>query len=140
MKRLIFILFALLPIVLPSCSDDVVGEWDPMVWQLSESKSKLKTTTFEVSAAGETYNFYCKNYSGYWVSNIRVDGEYVAGLGLTDDFDESNVTTTWCDVVVNGHYMTVTVKPNTSGEARNIALCVTAGDIFDYFTFKQAAE
>jgi hypothetical protein len=138
MKRILFILLALLPVILPSCGDDVMGDWDPMEWK-SENNKKVSARTFDVSAAGQTVTYYCKNYDGFWLSSVTLDGT-VEGRISDEDFDAKNVSSVWGSAVVDGNKLTVTIKPNTTGAAREVSLSVTAGDIFDNFTFEQAAE
>lgn len=112
-----------------ACSEELDGGWDPMEW--SAEGGVGKDGSISVPAAGGTYTFACKNYGGIWLSDIRVGGELLEYDGFY------HAQGKWISIDTDKNILTVTISPNDSGEARTATVGVTAGDIFDYFDFKQ---
>lgn len=109
-----------------------------MKWQTSVKTEKDGTIT--VPSQGGSYIFVCTNYKGPWTGSI---GEYVNGKieyaermydDSREEFYTPYLTTLWKDDT-----LTVTVTPNTTGKERTMVVTTSAGDVFDTFTFKQAA-
>lgn len=46
----------------------------------------------------------------------------------------------WFLATMSGNQLRITFEPNNTGEDRALELCVTGGDIFYTFKFKQKAE
>jgi hypothetical protein len=115
-----------------------MGDWDPMEWK-SENNKKVSEKTIDVPASGQIIIYYCKNYDGFWFDAVTLDGTSDGCIGA-EDFDPKNVSGVWGSAVADGNKLAVTIEPNTSGTTRKVSLGITAGDIFDTFTFEQAAE
>lgn len=136
MKKIVLLASLIGALSFTSCSDDD-GDWTPMKWKTSVIKEK--DGSIIVPSQGGSYIFVCTNYKSPWTSSI---GEYVngkieyAGQMYNDSKDivTSYLTAQWKD-----NTLTVTVTPNTTGKERTMIVTATAGDIFDTFTFKQAA-
>lgn len=136
MKIKLFMTFvaALFAATFASCSKDD-GDWDPMKW-----RTDVKTASdgyVEVPAEGGTYVFKCKNYSGFWICDAL---ETVGADERFFDDQGGNVTTTWATISAADGKLTVSIEPNTTASSRLLNVTVTAGDIFDYFKFRQAAS
>lgn len=122
------------------CDDVFVGDWDEMKW-LTDVKT-ASDGYVEVPAEGGTYVFTCKNYSGFWLSDAtEVVGTskqiYYPREGGNDVF---NIETSWATISSADAKLTVSIEPNTTANSRQLNVVVTAGDIFDYFNFRQAAS
>jgi len=137
MKKIVILAALIGALSFTSCSDDD-GDWTPMKWKTSVIKERDGSIT--VPSQGGTYIFVCTNYNNPWTADI---GEYVNGKieyaeRMYDDrweeFYTTYLTARWKD-----NTLTVTITPNPTGKERTMTVRATAGDIFDTFTFKQAA-
>lgn len=122
------LLLALLAVAgLAACTDDD-GDWPPMKWKTNVKMEKEHVIS--VPAEGATYQFTCKNYN-FWLVTLKEDEEVI----YTND-DTHQIHGEWVTVDVENKVMTVKVSPNSSKQ-RTAVIGVTAGDIFDSFTFNQ---
>lgn len=136
MKNVILAVSLVLAFTLSACSDED-GDWDSMKWNTSVVKEK--DGKIAVPSQGGSYVFICTNYNKPWMSDLTVktDGKEETHYHPDDRVDiitSPELTAEW-----NGNTLTVTVAPNETGKERQMALHVTAGDIFDTFIFKQVA-
>lgn len=114
---------------LTSCNDEVDGRWTPMEWESNVDIEDAIT----VPATGGTYTVACKNYRGFWIAyHLQAEGKVYA---LSEDYGHCKGD--WFSVDIEGNILTVTISPNDSGKRRVLPVDVTAGDIFDSFTFIQ---
>ena len=122
-------------IALSSCSKDD-GDWDPMKWRTEVKTVKDNGTRLvQVPSKGGTYVYKCRNYNGFWLSDIKEteDGSTKVHYNTDRHYFSSPVT----DVNITGNTLTVTIKPNETKKTRYVEVTVTAGDIFDTFKYKQ---
>lgn len=122
-----------------SCSNDVDGDWTPMKWQTSVVKGK--DGKIAVSSQGGSYVFICKNYNAPWLANLQetIGNKETYYYPAYDDNPYSTITSPWLTAQWKGNTLTITIAPNETGKEREMVVCVTAGDIFDTFIFKQTA-
>lgn len=156
MKKLLFLLPSLIVFMLAICAcghdDEPLGLWDPMEWTEPEGLTKLKEHVYLVPETGGTYTLTCRNYSEPWMSHaefgdsiIGPDYRYSPGETVQpddynpDDIDWHRLASSWFDAHFDKADLIITVAPlpDTINE-RVFELVVTAGDIFDHFTFKQS--
>ncbi len=163
MKNLVTFCFVLILIMsgLTSCQENSLeGDWEPMKWTepTPEGLVKIGNHVYQMPSCGGTYTITCLNYSMPWMSSAQSgdtiywpDGKaYV--LHLADEHRDSIVQTWendnrdwdrlrgyWFDAHFDEADLIITVAPlPDSIDKREFELTVTAGDIFDYFTFKQS--
>ena len=135
----LLLMLAIAGITLNSCEKQRPdGDWDPMEWN-DESGLAQVDNVYQVPASGGTYKFHCTNYSGFWISSIEEDGELI--MPSVDKNDWKDLSGQWTHVqcLADGD-LVVTFEPlsfSSSDSNRTMHLCVTAGDIFDYFRFVQ---
>lgn len=120
-----------------SCSDDPVGKWDSMVWDL-ESPVQTTDGVYNVSANATVLSFSCQNYSSPWIENAESDGEYYFPPREADDY--YTISADWFKAEIKGNQLKVYFETNETEEERPLQLTVTAGDIFYTFKFKQVAD
>jgi len=113
------------------------GDWDPMKWSTEVKASK--DGSVDVPKSGGAYVFKCTNYGGFWLSSAAEEAEGKSATFYADSDGNTwqDITTSWAKVKAEDGVLTVTIEPNTSETERQLNVCVTAGDIFDYFDFKQ---
>ncbi len=133
-------------IILASCGsdehDDLVGDWDNMIWK-TEAPVTMKNDTYIVPATGGELTFSCKNYSDPWISNVRYARKYYYPIAVDKEYDETDwytISLDWFKAEITGNLLKVTFEPNQEATERPIKLTVTAGDIFYTFYFKQSAN
>lgn len=117
------------------------GDWAPMKW----SHDKYETVKvdgvkyYSVPVEGGTYEFRCKNYGGFWLSDHWFDerGEVTHSYMDTTQVDPWNhYQNQWCTVDAEKATLRISFGPNHS-TLRKAGIGVTAGDIFDRFQFCQ---
>ena len=133
-------------ITLTSCGrdehDDLVGDWDNMIWK-TEAPVTMKSDTYIVPATGGELTFSCKNYSDPWISNVRYARKYYYPIAVDKEYDETDwytISLDWFKAEITGNLLKVTFEPNQEAKEKPIKLTVTAGDIFYTFYFKQSAN
>lgn len=117
-------------------SESKVGEWDPMKWKVVTPMANAKDGVYNVPSSGSTFSVVCRNYAGFWFSDIQVDGKYI-------EWDGKDIYQLDCEqfsAQIQGNKLTLDFKANESAQKRNITISVTAGDVFDTFCFKQLAQ
>ena len=108
-----------------------------MKWE-AVSGQKVQNGTYQISADGETITFTCKNYESPWISDAISGKEcYYPNLEI-DEYKK--IESDWFLATMSGNQLRITFEPNNTGEDRALELCVTGGDIFYTFKFKQKAE
>lgn len=114
---------------LTACNDEMDGRWTPMQWESNVDIEDAIT----VPATGGTYTVVCKNYRGFWIAyHLQAEGKV---YNLSEDYRHCKGD--WFSVDIESNVLTVTISPNDSGKRRVLPVGVTAGDIFDGFTFVQ---
>ncbi|MBR6490167.1 MAG: hypothetical protein IKT03_06495 [Muribaculaceae bacterium] len=133
------LMLVLAGITLNSCEKQRLdGDWDPMEWKDESSLARVDNV-YQVPSSGGSYKFHCKNYSVFWVSSIEEDGEHYIPYIDSNDWKDLSGQWTRVQCLPDGD-LVVTFQPlsfYSSASQRTMNLCVTAGDIFDYFRFVQ---
>lgn len=110
-----------------SCRSDILGKWEPMKW----NEGIVKKQPIQVAAEGQSFIFTCKNYDSFRLAGVQENGKDIL---VSDDNADY-----WTNVLIEKNSIKITFKPNYSKE-RAIQISVTAGDIFDHFSFIQQAK
>lgn len=140
MKKLLFMLVAIMAMsTFSSCDiEEPDGKWDEMKWE--KTSYEKEGYCIKVPKEGGTFTFKCKNYSHFWLNNIK---ETIPGYGIdkiTNYYpDEKRYKKMECEVAtvsVEENTLTITIAPSECSY-RLIDLTVTAGDIFDVIKFVQ---
>ena len=147
MKKLLLFLFAMLTI----CSCDVIdddGRWERMKWEKTDYPTvKVGNTEYiNVPVEGGTYIFHCINYQGFWLSDMWFEKDGTQWHSYDEHHDDPDYErdfehyfSEWIDVKAKRDgVLEVVFQPNTGAE-RKAGVGVTAGDIFDTFSFVQSA-
>lgn len=134
MRKLSLLLLCAVFLILVGCGDEPDGKWAKMKWKVPSDLTKTEGI-FMVPASGGTFVFTCKNYKP-WICGI-IDNN---GLDYPIDItDVHNCEGAWFAVNCNQNDVTFSFDPLSAEEdSRGLQVTLTAGDIFDYFTFRQA--
>ena len=128
-------LFAMLAFV--SCSDDD-GDWTPMKWKTDAKMDK--SHRIDVPSDGGTYSFECTNYGGTWIEELdETVNRQCTVYYRDDDNDAYHFAGKYSEAKFEDNKFTVVIAPNNDSSERKIEVKVSAGDIFDSFTFNQQA-
>lgn len=144
MKKLLLCAFSAMilttsAVSIVACDDskEDIGSWEKMKWE-AVSGQKVQNGTYQISADGETITFTCKNYESPWISDAISGKEcYYPNLEI-DEYKK--IESDWFLATMSGNQLRITFEPNNTGKERPLELCVTGGDIFYTFKFKQKAE
>lgn len=126
----LFAMFAL-----TSCTEDD-GDWTPMKW---ETDAKMdKNHRIDVPADGGTYTLRCTNYGGPCIEELDETVNRQCNVYYRDDNNASHhFTGKYTEAKFEDNKLTVVIAPNNGSSKRKIVVKVSAGDIFDSFTFNQ---
>lgn len=140
--RVLILLMAVMTCLVSCKGDEPVGKWDKMKWKLPDGLTREKSA-YIVPASGGTFTFTCKNYGAPWLSSITDGTEYLYPVFLQDGAEETepdfhSFKCEWFEVKCVEADVNITFAPlDSSTESRQMSVTVTAGDIFDTFTFIQ---
>lgn len=135
--------------VLSACqSESLDGAWEKMKWKKTTYQQVVNEGSsmsyYLVPVEGGKFVFHCKNYSSIWMADHRFEqnGQVWHSYDRFDSQesqrDYHHYTDEWCDVTAQGDSLKVIFVPNHSF-VRKVQIGVTAGDIFDTFSFVQAS-
>ena len=131
LSRILILLFIVLLGTTSCGSDEPEGKWAKMKWTNVDNLMNVNGN-YLLPEGGGTFTFLCRNYDHPWFSSVSVDGVQIQ----LDN--ETTINGEWFSMKFDGNKLIIIVESlPASVEARNIQLTVTAGDIFDYFTFIQ---
>ena len=137
LQMLLILVFAV--ITLNSCEKQRLdGDWDPMEWNDENGLARVNNV-YQVPASGGSYKFHCKNYSVFWISSIEEDGQFFVPDLENNDWKDLFGQWSRVQCLPDGD-LVITFEPlsfYSSASNRTMNICVTAGDIFDYFRFVQ---
>lgn len=139
------------------CAKD--GDWDPMKWANTNYKMSKHNGqhTYVVPQEGGTLTFCCKNYQGFWLTDMRYYDENGKTVEVTHEgilwgdntweaypdsleTDWRTLSNDWCTAKAeDGGIFNVTFQPNTS-DARYLTVGLQAGDTFYTFYFEQEGK
>ena len=131
MSKTLLLLLVVLVGVAACGVDEPDGKWAKMKWENIDNLEKVNGV-FMVPEGGGSFTFECKNYNP-WLADVIINGEHqdmgVNWKGYKND---------WLEVkVVDKKIIFTFDKIGESMTTRRVEIVVTAGDIFDHFSFQQ---
>ena len=134
MRKLSFLLLCVtFSVFLVGCGgDEPDGIWAKMQWDVPSGLSQVDGV-YMIPSSGGTYKFTCKNYKP-WIELVL---EYNMLPAPIADFHFCEGE--WYSVTCDNYDVIITFQRlgNDDEESRDLKVELTAGDIFDYFTFRQ---
>lgn len=131
LSRILILLFIVLLGTTSCGSDEPEGKWAKMKWTNVDNLMNVNGN-YLLPEGGGTFTFLCRNYDYPWFNAVSVDGVEKQLANETTFYGE------WCTMKFEGNKMIITVESlPASVDERSVQLAVTAGDIFDSFTFIQ---
>ena len=105
-----------------------------MKWETDAKMDKERV--IDVPVNGDIYVFKCKNYGNFWLSGVLEDDKDVSIYDIMWEYAIGE----WSSVEVKKNVMTVILSPNDNNHSRLLKVTSTVGDMFSYFTFRQAGK
>ena len=139
MKKFIFISVSMILLALTSCTVSEVEEWERMLF-VSEETTIDESENISVPASGGTYHIRCTNYKlidldydSLWENDKkRLPSNWKAPI--------KELKGEWTEVTMQDNVLTVSIKPNKSGEKRKSELIIHSAGAIGGVIFNQAAE
>ena len=139
MKKFIFISVSMILLALTSCTVSEVEEWERMLF-VCEEKTIDESENISVPASGGTYHIRCTNYKlidldydSLWENDKkRLPSNWKAPI--------KELKGEWTEVTMQDNVLTVSIKPNKSGEKRKSELIIRSAGATGGVIFNQAAE
>ena len=129
----IFVLLFVILLGVSSCGDEPDGKWDKMKWTNVNNLMNIQGVYYLPESGGE-YTFLCRNYDHPWIVAVTIDGV----SQVLDDNNKLEFSGEWFTAKFEGNKLIInTVSLPESLSSRSFNLEVTAGDIFDSFSFTQ---
>ena len=139
MKKFIFISVSMILLALTSCTVSEVEEWERMLFVCEETTID-ESENISVPASGGTYHIRCTNYKlidldydSLWENDKkRLPSNWKAPI--------KELKGEWTEATMQDNVLTVSIKPNKSGEKRKSELIIRSAGATGGVIFNQAAE
>ena len=139
MKKFIFVSVSMILLALTSCENENWIEWTPMSF-VSEETTIDKSGNISIPAEGGTYHIRCTNYKlidldydSLWENDKkRLPSNWKAPI--------KELKGEWTEATMQDNVLTVSIKPNKSGEKRKSELITYSAGATGGVIFNQAAE
>ena len=126
-------------LALTSCTVSEVEEWERMLFVCEETTID-ESENISVPASGGTYHIRCTNYKlidldydSLWENDKkRLPSNWKAPI--------KELKGEWTEVTMQDNVLTVSIKPNKSGEKRKSELIIRSAGATGGVIFNQAAE
>lgn len=129
--KTLLLLLVLLVGVTACGSDEPDGKWAKMKWENVVNLQKVNGV-FVIPEGGGSFTFECKNYNP-WLADVIINGVH---QDMGENWKEYK--NDWLEVkAVDKKIIFTFDKIGESMTTRRVEIVVTAGDIFDYFSFQQ---
>lgn len=129
--KTLLLLLVLLVGVAACGSDEPDGKWAKMKWENVDNLEKVNGV-YVIPEGGGSFTFECKNYNP-WLADVIINGEH---QDMGENWKEYKDD--WLEVkVVDKKIIFTFDKIGESMTTRRVEIVVTAGDIFDHFSFQQ---
>lgn len=120
---------------------ELPGKWEAMKWEKKSDDCQYnkEAKAYLVPAAGADYLFVCQNYTQPWLEGIELTCDTTVLKSYTyhnEHWDFHHDTIQNCTFAIQHDSLLLHFAPNET-LARSFVVHVTAGDIFDSFTFHQ---
>ena len=138
MKKFIFISVSMILLALTSCENENWTEWTPMSFVCEETTID-ESENISVLASGGTYHIRCTNYKlidldydSLWENDKkRLPSNWKAPI--------KELKGEWTEVTMQDNVLTVSIKPNKSGEKRKSEIIIYSAGATGGVIFNQAA-
>ena len=139
MKKFIFISVSMILLALTSCTVSEVEEWERMLFVCEETTID-ESENISVPASGGTYHIKCTNYRLIDLDYNSLRENDKKRLPSNWKAPIKELKGEWTEVTMQDNVLTVSIKPNKSGEKRKSELIIRSAGATGGVIFNQAAE
>ena len=139
MKKFIFISVSMILLALTSCTVSEVEEWERMLFVCEETTID-ESENISVPASGGTYHIKCTNYRLIDLDYNSLRENDKKRLPSNWKAPIKELKGEWTEVTMQDNVLTVSIKPNKSGEKRKSELIIHSAGAIGGVIFNQAAE
>ena len=138
MKKFIFISVSMILLALTSCTVSEVEEWERMLFVCEETTID-ESENISVPASGGTYHIKCTNYRLIDLDYNSLRENDKKRLPSNWKAPIKELKGEWTEVTMQDNVLTVSIKPNKSGEKRKSELITYSAGATGGVIFNQAA-
>ena len=139
MKKFIFISVSMILLALTSCTVSEVEEWERMLFVCEETTID-ESENISVPASGGTYHIRCTNYKLIDLDYNSLRENDKKRLPSNWKAPIKELKGEWTEATMQDNVLTVSIKPNKSGEKRKSELIIRSAGATGGVIFNQAAE
>ena len=139
MKKFIFISVSMILLALTSCTVSEVEEWERMLFVCEETTID-ESENISVPASGGTYHIKCTNYRLIYLDYNSLRENDKKRLPSNWKAPIKELKGEWTEATMQDNVLTVSIKPNKSGEKRKSELIIRSAGATGGVIFNQAAE
>ena len=139
MKKFIFISVSMILLALTSCTVSEVEEWERMLFVCEETTID-ESENISVPASGGTYHIKCTNYRLIDLDYNSLRENDKKRLPSNWKAPIKELKGEWTEATMQDNVLTVSIKPNKSGEKRKSELIIRSAGATGGVIFNQAAE
>ena len=139
MKKFIFISVSMILLALTSCTVSEVEEWERMSFVCEETTID-ESENISVPASGGTYHIKCTNYRLIDLDYNSLRENDKKRLPSNWKAPIKELKGEWTEATMQDNVLTVSIKPNKSGEKRKSELIIRSAGATGGVIFNQAAE
>ena len=138
MKKFIFVSVSMILLALTSCENENWTEWTSMSFVCEETTID-ESGNLSVPASGGTYHIKCTNYRLIYLNYDSLWENGKPCFVLHAKYPIREIKGKWAEVTMQDDVLTVSIKPNKSGEKRKSELIVHSAGAKGGVIFSQAA-
>ena len=140
MKKFIFISVSMILLALTSCTitGPEVEKWERMLF-VSEETTIDESGNISVPASGGTYHIKCTNYRLIYLNYDSLWENGKPCFVLHAKYPIREIKGKWTEVTMQDDVLTVSIKPNKSGEKRKSEIIIHSAGAIGGVIFNQAA-
>ena len=138
MKKFIFISVSMILLALTSCTVSEVEEWERMSFVCEETTID-ESENISVPASGGTYHIKCTNYRLIYLNYESLWENGKPCFVLHAKYPIREIKGKWTEVTMQDNVLTVSIKPNKSGEKRKSEIIIHSAGAIGGVIFNQAA-
>ena len=139
MKKFIFISVSMILLALTSCTVSEVEEWERMLFVCEETTID-ESENISVPTSGGTYHIRCTNYKLIDLDYNSLRENDKKRLPSNWKAPIKELKGEWTEATMQDNVLTVSIKPNKSGEKRKSELIIRSAGATGGVIFNQAAE
>ena len=137
-KKIFLVSVSMILLALTSCTVSEVEEWERMLFVCEETTID-ESENISVPASGGTYHIKCTNYRLIYLDYNSLRENDKKRLPSNWKAPIKELKGEWTEATMQDNVLTVSIKPNKSGEKRKSELIIRSAGVIGGVIFNQAA-